>query len=45
MYGYNPLAIDQLARAHVTQIRRDGSSARRARRHRKARRQTRLDAA
>jgi hypothetical protein len=44
MYGYNPLAIDQLARAHLTQVRRDGSSARVARRRRKVRRQTRLDA-
>jgi hypothetical protein len=45
MYGYNPLAIDQLAQAHLTKIRRDGSAARAARRGRKIRRQSRLDAA
>jgi hypothetical protein len=45
MYGYNPLAIDQLAQAHLTKIRRDGSAVRVARQRRKVRRQSRLDAA
>jgi hypothetical protein len=42
MYGYNPLAIDQLAQARLTDVRRDGSAARAGRLRRKARRQTRF---
>jgi hypothetical protein len=42
MYGYNPLAIDQLAKARLTQARRDGHGGREVRRLRRAaRRQTR----
>jgi hypothetical protein len=42
MYGYNPLAIDQLAQARLSQARRDGHDGREARRLRRAaRRQTR----
>ena len=42
MYGYNPLAIDQLAQARLTQARRDGTGGREVRRLRRAaRRQNR----
>ena len=42
MYGYNPLAIDQLAQAHITDARRDGRRGRRVRSTRRtARRGTR----
>jgi hypothetical protein len=36
MYGYNPLAIDQLAKARITQMRGDAGRSRHARRLRKA---------
>ena len=42
MYGYNPLAINQLAQARLTQARRDGHGGREVRRLRRAaRRQNR----
>ena len=36
MYGYNPLAIDHLAKARITQIRSDAGRGRHARKLRKA---------
>ena len=42
MYGYNPLAINQLAQARLAQARRDGTGGREVRRLRRAaRRQNR----
>ena len=31
MYGYNPLAIEQLHQARITELRKDATAARRAR--------------
>jgi hypothetical protein len=31
MYGYNPLAIEQLHQARITELRNDATAARRAR--------------
>jgi hypothetical protein len=38
MYGYNPLAIEQLHQARITKLRRDASAARAARLGRRRRR-------
>jgi hypothetical protein len=38
MYGYNPLAIEQLHQARITELRRNASASRAARLRRRARR-------
>ncbi len=43
MYGYNPLAIDQLAKARITQIRGDAGRGRHVRKLRKAARRGNSD--
>ena len=38
MYGYNPLAIEQLHQARITRLRQDATASRAARLSRRARR-------